>query len=110
RGPCAVTASRLVLSSFTHHWRSHVGAVIAAAVGTAVLTGALLVGDSVRHSLMEMIGQRLGSTQFALIAGDRFFRDDLGARIAARPEFTPYFSSAHAVLLLPGVCIRHESQ
>ena len=26
----------------------------------------------------------------------------------ARPEFTQHFSSAHAVLLLPGVCIRNE--
>src|SRR5262249_54064099 len=94
----------------TYHWRSHVGAVIAAAVGTAVLTGALLVGDSVKHSLMEMIGQRLGSTQLTLIGADRFFRDDLGSRIAAQPQFKSYFNAAYPVLLLQGVCIRNEGQ
>ena len=66
-----MTAARLIFSSLAYHWRSHAGAVIAAAVGTVVLTGALLVGDSVKHSLIEMIGQRLGSTQYALISGDR---------------------------------------
>jgi ABC-type antimicrobial peptide transport system permease subunit len=103
-----MTAGRLVINSFAYYWRSHLGAIIAAAVGTAVLTGALLVGDSVKHSLMAMIGQRLGSTQCALISGDRLFRDDLGARVAAQPEFSKTFTSAHAVLMMPGLCIRNE--
>jgi putative ABC transport system permease protein len=42
--------------------------------GTAVLVGALTVGDSVRFSLMRIAADRLGTTELALTSGDRFFR------------------------------------
>ena len=43
------------------------------AVGTAVLTGALLVGDSMRGSLRHLTLDRLGRIEEVLVA-DRFFR------------------------------------
>lgn len=46
-------------------------------IGTAVLTGALITGDSVRHSLYGMVDQRLGSTTMALTTGDRYVRKEL---------------------------------
>ena len=51
------------------------------AVATAVLTGALLVGDSVRGSLRDLTLQRLGRIDSALVTG-HFFRalaDELAA-------------------------------
>ncbi len=103
-----MTFTRLLLRSLTYHWRAHAGAALAAAVGTAVLCGALIVGDSVRHSLLAITSDRLGDTQFALIGGDRFFGDDLAKRVAAQPDFTKSFSGAHAVLLIQGIAI-HEA-
>ena len=43
--------SHLVLRGLAHFRWTHVGTLLGVAVGSAVLTGALLVGDSVRHSL-----------------------------------------------------------
>jgi len=52
-----------------------------------VLVGALLVGDSVRHSLREQALQRIGKADAVLAGGERFFRatlaDELGAAAAA---------------------------
>ena len=46
------------------------------AVGTAVLTGALLVGDSMRGSLRDLALAGLGNIDEALVA-DHFFREQL---------------------------------
>jgi putative ABC transport system permease protein len=52
-------------------------------VSTAVLAGALVVGDSVRHSLKMMVTVRLGTTQLAVAAQSRFFRAKLADELAA---------------------------
>jgi putative ABC transport system permease protein len=49
--------------------------------GTAILTGALLVGDSVRHSLGMMAASRLGRTNLALVANNRFFSTALADKL-----------------------------
>jgi putative ABC transport system permease protein len=51
-------------------------------VSTAILTGALVVGDSVRYSLKQLALTRLGRTEFVLVAEDRFFRAELAEDIA----------------------------
>ena len=92
----------LILRSLVFHWRAHLAAGLAAAVGTAVLVGALLVGDSVRYSLKTMALERLGKVECALLGGDRFFRADLAQRLSdAGMRCVP-------MLLMPAVCI-HES-
>lgn len=68
---------RLIWRSLTHHARSHLGVVLGAAVGSAALVGALLVGDSIRGSLRDMALARLGDVTVAVEAGERFFRDKL---------------------------------
>ena len=68
---------QLIWRSLTHHARSHLGVVLGAAVGSAALIGALLVGDSIRGSLRHMALARLGGVTVALESGDRFFRDQL---------------------------------
>ena len=50
----------LVLRSLRYYVRAHLGVVLGAAVGSAALIGALVVGDSVRLSLKEMALSRLG--------------------------------------------------
>jgi putative ABC transport system permease protein len=73
---------RLILSSLWFHWRTNVAAACGVAVGTAVLTGALLVGDSMRGSLRHLILDRLGRIDEALTAG-HFFRAALADEVAA---------------------------
>jgi len=55
-------------------------------VSTAVLTGALLVGDSVRGSLGRLAELRLGDTQWAMQPGDRYFRSALSADLSRELE------------------------
>jgi len=73
---------RLIKRSLGFYWRTNLGVVLAVMVGTAVLAGALAVGDSVRYSLRAMVTARLGATQFALAGQDRFFRAGLANELA----------------------------
>jgi len=75
----------LLFRSLSYYRKSHLGVVLGTMAGTAVLVGALTVGDSVRYSLKRIASDRLGTTEWALTAGDRFFRtrlaDDLSASL-----------------------------
>ncbi|MEJ2705528.1 MAG: hypothetical protein P8Z79_24065 [Sedimentisphaerales bacterium] len=68
---------RLASRSLTFYWRTNVGVLLTVVASTAILTGALVVGDSVRQSLRMMTEARLGVTQFALLSRDGFFRAQL---------------------------------
>ncbi|TWT42861.1 FtsX-like permease family protein [Botrimarina hoheduenensis] len=69
---------RLFSRSLVTHRRSHAAVAAGAAVATAVLVGALVVGDSVRGSLRTLALDRLGSID-ALVAPGRPFRAALAA-------------------------------
>src|SRR5262245_55744905 len=68
--------ARLVLRSLLFHWRGNLAVLLGVVVGTAVLTGALLVGDSQRGSLRDLALHRLDWVDQALVA-PRFFREEL---------------------------------
>ncbi|HLF95490.1 MAG TPA: hypothetical protein VJB14_18635, partial [Planctomycetota bacterium] len=78
-----MNALTLVRRGLRFHRRTHLGVIAGCAVSAAVLVGALFVGDSVRATLRETALARLGGIHVALDAGDRFFRDDLAARVRA---------------------------
>src|ERR1041385_7230005 len=92
-----MTTWTLILRSLRFHARSHFGVLLGAAVGSAVLIGALVVGDSVRGSLRDMALARLGKIEFAIASGDRLFRSALADEISAAqqrdstvaPQFAP---------------------
>lgn len=58
------------------HWRSNLPVLAGVAIGTAVLLGALLVGDSLRGSLATKASRQLNGIQSAWI-GTRFVRQQL---------------------------------
>jgi len=74
----------LLLRSLRHHWRSLLTVSLGATVGTAVLTGSLIVGDSMRASLRDLTLERLGRVDHALVAS-RLFRERLAADLDAAP-------------------------
>ena len=64
---------RLVLQGARYYWRTHLGVVLGAALATmAVLTGSLLVGDSVKSDTAPQALDRVGKADVALLGGDRF--------------------------------------
>ncbi len=73
----ALTRFSLVRRSLTYHWRSHLGVFLGVVTATAVLSGALMVGDSVRFTLRSVAEARLGRITHAIMADNRFFRDGL---------------------------------
>ena len=94
---------RLIRHNLRYFWRTHLGVVLGAAVATAVLTGALLVGDSVRYSLRQIAKSRLGETQIALVGQNRFFRAKLAEELAGELKV-----EAAPVLQLSGMLINNE--
>ena len=96
-----LTSSRFLLRSAAHHRRLHFAVALGVAAATAVLTGALIVGDSVRGSLARLVLDRLGRIDDQLVA-DRFFRVALKEELATRPEFARDYERAAAALLIPG--------
>jgi ABC-type lipoprotein release transport system permease subunit len=77
-----MTFFRLLLASLTYHRRINLAVALGAAAATAVLTGALVVGDSMRGSLRDMVVERLGKIDDVLVT-DRLFRAELAQEVRA---------------------------
>ena len=88
----------LVQKSLKFYWRTSLGIAVAMAVSTAVLVGALVVGDSVRYTLARLVDVRLGRVEYVLAGRDRFFTDELVAQIAQKSG-----ADTAAVLQLAGL-------
>src|SRR5438132_4670500 len=71
-----MTFGRLLRQNLLYHWRGNLAVLLGVAVGAAVLTGALLVGDSLRGSLAFWSFERLGWVEQALVA-PRFLHEQL---------------------------------
>ena len=76
-----MNAWALVLGGARYYWRTHLGVVLGAALGALVLTGALLVGDSVTATLRGQALARVGKADVAMASGDRFFRGQLDSTL-----------------------------
>ncbi|HZL34617.1 MAG TPA: ABC transporter permease [Tepidisphaeraceae bacterium] len=72
----------LVLRNLLYFRGVNLAVIAGMAVSTAVLTGALMVGDSVRGSLADLAHRRLGPVDYALFS-TRFFPQTLADRLAA---------------------------
>ena len=77
-----MTLTRLIWDGIRYHWRAHLGACIGAALCALVLTGALLVGDSLRGTLQQHAAARVGRVVAALVGGEHFFRSALAQEIS----------------------------
>ncbi|MEW5977667.1 MAG: FtsX-like permease family protein [Acidobacteriota bacterium] len=99
---------RLVLRSLTYYWRSNLTVVIGVATAVAVLLGAVLVGDSVRASLRDLVLQRLGRVDSILVA-ESFFRDELAAALQSDPGFQSSFRAAASMIVTEGLVLHQTS-
>ena len=71
----------LVKRSLRYYWKAHLAVISGVAISTMVLTGTLIVGDSVQYSLEKTVDLRLGRTAFLFSGIDRFFRASLAEDI-----------------------------
>ena len=77
-----MSALRLILRSVAYHRRMHAGLLFGALLACAILTGALVMGDSVNQTLHGIAVARLGSIAHAMDRGGRFFSDTLSDSLA----------------------------
>ena len=71
-----MTSIHLISRSLRYYWRTNLAVIAGVATAVAVLAGALLVGDSVRGSLRDLVLQRLGRTDRVVVSSG-FFREAL---------------------------------
>jgi ABC-type lipoprotein release transport system permease subunit len=95
-----------VRRSLIHYWRAHLAVVACCAVAAAVLTGALVVGDSVRGSLRDLTLERLGSIDHS-VRSPGGFTMELATRL--RGELGPVPSAVAPAILLRGSARRPET-
>ena len=120
-----MTFGTLIRRSLRFHARLHFGVVLGAAIGSATLIGALIVGDSVKGTLLARAMERLGPAHFAVVTGDKFFLADLSKRLGENDissevsfsnakmhyhqmHFSSLAWSASAALMLPGTAARAD--
>ena len=95
-------AQQIVIRSLIYYWRTNVAVVLGVATAVSVLAGALLVGDSVRGSLRDLLLGRLGRTD-QVIASTSLFREQLAQDLAAQDEFKAGFSAVTPLLVVQGM-------
>jgi putative ABC transport system permease protein len=98
----------LVRRALRYYWRTNLAVVVGVATAVAVLAGALLVGDSVRGSLRDLVLQRLGRTD-RVVLSTGFFREALAADIASDPSFRAVFDAVCPLIAVPGMVSDPES-
>ena len=103
-----MTPATLAFRGLTHYWRSNLAVVLGVATAVAVLTGALLVGDSVRGSLRGLVEDRLGRADQAVVSTS-FFREALAADLAADPQVAARVSSLVPLVVAQGFVTAQES-
>ena len=80
-----MTSVTLILRSLRFYWRTHLSVLAGVALTSAILTGALAVGDSVRQSLRQLALLRLGHITDAVLPSDRLFRSALADETGTAP-------------------------
>ena len=95
-----MTVWHFIQRSLLHHWRINLAVVFGVAAATAVLVGALLVGDSVTASLRDLSLDRLGRTD-ALLLAPNFFRVELLDQLAESSEFRSRYDAAIPAIVFP---------
>ncbi len=95
----------LIMRSIRYHWRLHLGLLAGTFIVCAALSGALVVGDSVRQTLYGIAEARLGNVGYALDWGNRYFESALADAMEEAPA-TKDGSQVVAALGLRGVVER----
>ena len=93
--------THLVRRSLAYYWRTNIAVVAGIATAVAVLAGALLVGDSVRGSLRDLVVERLGRTDQVVLSAE-FFREQLADDLKSTESFNISFADAAPLIALPG--------
>ncbi|WP_339732498.1 FtsX-like permease family protein [uncultured Gimesia sp.] len=101
--------TRFVIRSLMYYWRTNLAVLLGVIAATAVIGGALIVGDSVRASLRQMTFDRLGQIDF-VVSGHRFFREQLASDLAESPDLPDNIKTIAPALLLRGSLEKNQEE
>lgn len=90
--------------SIWYYKKQHFAVFFGTVISTAILCGALIIGDSVKYSLKHLVVKRLGNTIFAMETGDRFVTDKLAEKLAESLQV-----NAASLFQLEGIAINPET-
>lgn len=95
-----MTLLKFIAKSIVYYRKQHLALFLGMAVSAAVLTGAFVIGDSIRFSLEKIVSTRLGETRFVVMGGTRFMDAGLAEKLSQslRVPVTP-------LLMLRGITI-----
>src|SRR5580700_11097440 len=92
-----MTTGNLIRRNLAFYWRTNLAVILGVTTAVAVLSGALLVGDSVRGSLRDLVLSRLGKTE-SVVSAANFFREQVSSEV---PGSAP-------LIVLQGVVTRDQ--
>ena len=73
-----MTLLDLVIRNLRYYWRTNIAVIFGLAISAAVVTGSLIMGDSIKGSLHDMAVSRLGEVDYAMTSPG-FFRKELAS-------------------------------
>ena len=100
-----MNVSRFIRNNLTYYWKKNLLFAMGIAISAAVLTGALIVGDSVEYSLNRIVNNRLGEVTHVLKAGDRYFTVGLTHRVGEQLQVP-----VSSILLQEGIAVADGGQ
>lgn len=101
-----MTKLQLIIKTFTHYIKANLLVALGVAISTMVITGSLIIGDSVRYSLQQATFYRLGETTHLVSVVERYFRQEMANEIESdNPEI-----KASPILLLEGMAVADGGQ
>ncbi len=92
-----------ILKSLWYYKKQHLSVFASIVLSTTILTGALVLGDSVRLSLLTLVEQRLGKTTYVLNTGTRFVRAKLADEISGKIK-----SPVAALMKVNGIAVNQN--
>jgi putative ABC transport system permease protein len=104
-----MTRRRLVTAGLRHYWRTNLAVIAGVATAVAVLAGALLVGDSVRGSLRDLVLQRIGRTGSAVLSTG-FFREALAEDLKGDPQVAKAYGGVVPLIVMQGLVTDQASR
>ena len=98
-----MTFRNLLKRNLLFYWKRNLAVALGVAVCSAVIIGALMVGDSIKYNLNKIVALRLGAITHSITAGDRYFTEGLAHRFEKQIH-----SPVAPLLLLDGIAINND--
>ena len=100
-----MTLPGFIWRNLSFFWKKHVLLALGISISAAVITGALIVGDSVRYSLDRILSLRLGEVTHVMESPDRYFTVETAERVSGNLDIP-----VASVLLADGIAVVEGGQ